>query len=198
MTDDLQPQETIPPEESTPVEFDLAGVLMDLHGLGVVELQKPIELETQNGKKVVFTLSNIPTDKEIESLLASEEFKGHHWMQRIKSEILSRAITTLNGVHLDQLVNPYVKDPDGKQVHVRTALRDLIMSWGPETLGVVWKILMTHCQNLEDHLMASFPDAMIMTEYEKSFYERASELVDELSRGMATDLIEESGLIESK
>lgn len=170
-------------------ELNINDILSDLKGLGVRELATPLEIETVSGRKVVFTLSNIPTSQEIESLLAAEEFKGHHWMQRIKCEILSRAITTLNGVTLSALEDPYVVDQlhPSNVVHVRSALRDLMLTWGPETLQVVWRVFMNHCQNLEDQLMSSFPESAVITEYERKFYEKTLKLVDDFTREMVAD-----------
>lgn len=170
-------------------ELNLDAILSDLKGLGVKELGVPLEIETVSGRKVVFTISNIPTSQELEALLAAEEFKGHHWMQRIKCEVLSRAVTTLNGVRLADLQEPYVTDQldNSRTVHIRSALRDLMFTWGPETLQVVWRVFMNHCQNLEDSLMASFPEAAVITEYERRFYEKTLKIVDEFTREMVAE-----------
>ena len=170
-------------------ELNLDSILSDLKGLGVKELGIPLEIETANGGKVTFTISNIPTSQEIEALLSAEEYKGHHWMQRIKCEILSRAITTINGVRISELKDPYVVDQldPSRVLHIRSVLRELMFTWGPETLQVVWRVFMNHCQNLEDQLMASFPEAAVITEYERRFYEKTLKIVDEFTREMVAE-----------
>jgi hypothetical protein len=173
--------------------FNLNNLLNELRGVGITELETPLPFPTPNGT-VTVTISNISTEKEIESLLASEDFKGHHWMQRIKCEILSRALTSINGIKLSEIQEPFVQDPadPSKTIHIRTALRNQFFTWGPEALQMAWKIYMVHCQNLEDKLFDSFPEASVMTEYEKKFFERTIQVVEEFNREMMQELTEDT------
>jgi hypothetical protein len=172
-----------------PETFNINQVISELRGVGISELETPLDFPTPSGI-VKLTISNISTEKEIESIIASEDFKGHHWMQRIKSEILSRAVTSVNGFRLADVTDPYVTDPSNpeKTIPLRAAIRNQFLSWGPEALQLAWKIYMVHCQNLEDRLFDSFPDATVMTEYEQKFFERTLRAVDEFNREMMEEL----------
>jgi hypothetical protein len=65
------------------------------------------------------------------------------------------------------------------------------MGWGQETVNVLWKILMVHCQRIEDRLYESLPDAAIMTDVEKRFFQKALEEIEEINREVVKDSIKE-------
>lgn len=173
----------------------IEDILADLKGLGIEEFEEILTFEV-SGKKVRMRISNIPTEEEVLSLLASEEYKGHMWVQRVRCEILSRAISWLDGVSIKG--DEYVKHPFKKdrltrepiEVNIRIALRDIIMTWGSEVTLVLWKILMVHNQKLEDRLTESFPDSTIFTEVERRFMQRVSEEIESVEAKANSDLTE--------
>jgi hypothetical protein len=159
-------------------EFSLDSLINDLTSLGIEALDVPVALPLQNGGVIVLYFKNISTEKEIESMVAAEEFKGHHWMQRIKAEILSRAVYKINDTALEDSQTVEVQD---SVKGVRAALRDKLLTWGPELLQVVWRIYMVHCQQVEDRLLNSFPESATMTDYEKRFFDSSVKMMEELS-----------------
>jgi hypothetical protein len=163
--------------------LNLDQMLAEFTGTGIEELVTPIPIS--NG--VTIHLSNVATESEVEAIVASEEFKGHHWMQRIKCEILSRAVSKISD-HVvsseDTVIDP--QDPEST-IGLRSALRQKMFTWAPEFLQVVWKIYMVHCQNVEDKLLASFPDSAVMTDYEQRFYDRTMQMMDEISRDVMAE-----------
>ena len=79
----------------------------------------------------------------------------------------------------------------GAEGNIRPILRDLLMGWGQESVNVLWKILMVHCQKIEDRLYESLPDAAIMTDVEKRFFQKALEEIEQVNREVMRDTIEE-------
>lgn len=166
-----------PTEETAPPSLD--QIIHDLRGFGIEDTRDVVTIRA-SGKEVTLKLANIPTEEELATLLAVEEYKGHAWIARVKGEILSHSISWINGVnlreHKDDIINDF---STGEEVQLRTALRDLIMGWGQEVVNVLWKILMVHCQQLEDRLFESLPDTQIMTEVEKRFIQQAMQEISE-------------------
>ena len=67
----------------------------------------------------------------------------------------------------------------------------IIMGWGQEVVNVLWKILMVHCQRIEDRLFESLPDSQIMTEVEKRFIGQAMQEIQEAQQTVYRDAIKE-------
>lgn len=177
--------------EVTPIPLTLEQIIADLKGFGVEETSEPISFMA-SGKQINLKLANIPTEEELETLLAVEEFKGHAWVARVKAEILSHSISWLNGVDLRPLKDTFVIDPITKQESaLRVVLRNIIMGWGQEVVNVLWKILMVHCQRIEDRLYESLPDSQVMTEVEKRFINQAMQEINDVQREVYRDAIEE-------
>ena len=168
--------------------FSLDQLLADLKGLGIYESGTPVPIPTTSGSQIILNFKNISTEEEITSLLSAEEFKGHQWMQRIKCEILSKAVSQINGHPIN--INTIVPNPSNPEelLDVHRVLRAQMLSWGPELLQVVWKIYMVHCQNVENKLLDQFPESAVMTEYEQQFYKRTMEMMAEISQDMVSEL----------
>jgi hypothetical protein len=169
--------------EETPKSFD--DVVAGLKGFGITEFEEIITLKC-GGKSIRLRVSNIPTSDEMVSLVASEEFKGYLWIKRVKVEILSRAITWLNGYSLKDMTpaQRLVNDPTNPSVKVdiQVALRNCILGWGMEVLEIMWKVLMTHSQRIEEELAKQFPDNAVMTETEKRLFERARKEIEDTEK----------------
>jgi hypothetical protein len=176
MSEDLQIEAT----SETP---SLDQILQDLSGFGLEETEEPIVISSK-GQTLRLKLSNIPTEEELRTLLAAEEYKGHTWIARVKVEILSRSISWINGVPITDRYNTYVTDPTSKEEKpIIAVLRDMMLStWGQEVIGILWKIMMVHCQKIEDRLLESLPESSIMTEVEKRFLAQAMQEIAEAQR----------------
>ena len=121
-----------------------------------------------------------------------EEYKGHAWVSRVKAEILSRAISWVNGIDLKGRKDEFVVDPTTNQeMTLRVVIRNLIMGWGQEVVNVLWKILMVHCQKIEDRLFESLPDSQIMTEVEKRFIGQALQEIQDAQQEVYKEAIKE-------
>jgi hypothetical protein len=180
--------EEVQPE---PVTLSVDEIIAGLQGFGIEDTEELIKL-TVDGKTVSLRLSNIPSEAEIQSLYSAEELKGHAWVTRIKCEVLSRAISWINGISLKDATSIFIVNPiTGNEGNIRPILRDLLMGWGQETVNVLWKILMVHCQRIEDRLYESLPDAAIMTDVEKRFFQKALEEIEEINREVVKDSIKE-------
>ena len=116
-------------------------IIADLRGFGVEELEEPLVL-TVGAKTVRIKFSNIPTEDDLQALVAVEGAKGYIFFQEVKLEILSRAISWINGISIRQLSpnQRFVADPtDGGIVKdIQVVLRQTIRSWGTEVLQVLW------------------------------------------------------------
>jgi len=167
----------------------LDDVIAGLKGFGIEDLDEIITIKLKNGRQVQLRISNIPSTDEMNALLAVENNKGYLWVKAVKIEILSRAISWINGKNLRTLtleqrlvVDPTAVDESGKPkksiADVQVVLRNLLLGWGEELIEVLWKILMTHSQRIEDQLKASLPEAALMTEVEARLIEQAREQID--------------------
>jgi hypothetical protein len=188
---EAQLEQEAPAQEATPQSLD--EVIAGLTGFGLEDFEEILTLET-GGKTVKLKLSNIPTEDEMTSLLAVEGKKGYLWVQSVKIEILSRAISWINGVSIRKLEGKdrIVVDPtDKNRRDIQVALRNVLAGWGLETLHVLWKVMCVHCQRIEDRLVASFPDSAVMTEVEKRFMEQAIRDISEQNRSVITESLNE-------
>lgn len=175
--------EIVSHSEENPQSLD--EVIAGLKGFGIEDLDQILTIKLKSGRQVDLRISNIPTNDEMAALLAVEGNKGYMWVKAVKIEILSRAISWINGKSLRNLtpsqrlvVDPTdTTDEDGKPRKVikdiQVVLRNLIKGWGEELIEVLWKILMTHSQRIEDQLKASLPDSAYMTEVEARLFEQA-------------------------
>jgi hypothetical protein len=169
----------------------LEEIIDGLKGFGIEEFEEILTLKTK-GREVKIKISNIPTTDEMSATLAAEEFKGYSWVKRVKVEILSRAISWIDGYDIRNLPKEkrYVTDPTDKQVKdVQVCLRNLIMGWGQELTEVLWKVLMTHSQRMEDRMKEQFPDSATMTEVEQRLFEQARKQVEETNKVIVQEAV---------
>lgn len=180
-----------PAVEATPKSLE--EVIAGLRGFGIEDFAEMLTLDA-GGRTVQLRISNIPSEDEMMSLMAVEGAKGYLWVQKVKCEILSRAISWINGQDIRALTGTArnVLDPtDGQRRDIQVALRNLLLGFGQEVLHVLWKVLCVHSQRIEDRLVASFPDSAIMTEVEKRFLEQAMRDIDEQNRSLIKEGFEE-------
>ncbi len=177
------------PEDRVPK--DLSEVFADLQGFGIEQCEEIITISS--GKDVLrIKFSNISTDDDIQANIATEESKGYSHFQGIKAEILSRAISWINGVDLNRLEGKQrlvVDAKTGEKVDFRAAMRSTIKSWGIEVMQVLWKALMVHVQAIEDRLFESLPEGAVMTEVERRYRDRVVRELEEISRDVLTERV---------
>lgn len=171
------------PQEAPPQSLD--EIIAGLKGFGIEEFEEILTIKCK-GRTLRVKIANIPTSEEMLSVQAADEFKGYLWIKRVKVELLSRAITWIDGVDIRALApeSRFVPDPtDGGKVRdIQVVLRNVIMGWGQELTEVLWKVLMTHSQNIEDRMKAQFPDNATMTEVEVRLFEQAKKQLDEANK----------------
>ena len=176
-------------KQATVAPQSLDEVIQGLRGFGLEEGEEILTFES--GKKTVsLRISNIPTEQEMKALLAAEEFKGYAWIQRIRCEILSRAITWVNGISIRQLSGEQrlVTDPTtGEKSDIQEAMRNILLGWGQEVVLTLWKVLMVHSDKIEKRMQASFPESSLMTEVEKRFYETALKEIQDANKEIIED-----------
>jgi hypothetical protein len=173
------------------VPQSLDDVIAGLKGFGIEEFEEILTIKT-HGKDVRLRISNIPTSDEMSAVLASDEFKGYQWVKQVKVEILSRAISWIDGIDLRRLPTDkrFVKDPtDGQVRDVQLALRNLILGWGQELTEVLWKVLMTHSQRIEDRLKEEFPQSATMTEVEQRLFEQARKQIEDANKVIVQEAV---------
>jgi hypothetical protein len=171
----------IAPQGETAAPKSIDEIIAGLKGFGIEELEEILTIKTKS-REVRLKISNIPTTDEMLSIQAAEELKGYLWIKRVKVEILSRAISWIDGLDLRALPQDkrFVTDPTDKQVKdVQVVLRNLLLTWGQELVEILWKVLMTHSQNIEDRMKDQFPDSAVMTEVEQRLFEQAKKQIDE-------------------
>jgi hypothetical protein len=176
-------------------KLSLQDIVDGLKGFGLEDFEETLNIKV-GARTINLRISNIPTEDEMAALLAVEEYKGYAWIQRVKCEILSRSITYIDGITLKQLtpVQRLIVDPtshDGVQRDIQIVLRNLLLGWGQELVGVLWKVLMTHASRIEDALIQQFPDSAVMTELEKRFFENAYQQIDEQNEKLVKESLEE-------
>ena len=169
---------------------DFLKVLEDIRGFGISDNEDVITIQV--GKREVrLQVANISPEDEIFAMERATGLKGWAWVQRMRCEILARAVTRVNGVKIDDV--EFAKDPDtGDERPTRSILADSFAKWGQEVCLVLWKIYMVHCQNLEDSLLGQLPDAQIMTEVEKRFMDRINEELVAISAQAITEAASEA------
>lgn len=168
-------------EQALPQSLD--DVVAGLRGFGIEDFQDILTLKFK-GKELRIKIANIPTTDEMLSVQAADEFKGYLWIKRVKVELISRAISWIDGIDIHNLPNekrfvPDPTDPNKAVRDVQVVLRNTIMTWGQEIVESLWKVLMNHSQNIEDRLKAEFPQNAMMTEVEGRLIERARKQMDE-------------------
>jgi hypothetical protein len=176
-------------QEATPKSLD--EIIGGLKGFGIEEFEEILTIKTK-GRDVRIKISNLPTTDEMSATLAADEFKGYSWVKRVKVELLSRAISWIDGMDIRNLPieKRFVIDPtDGKTRDVQVCLRNLIMGWGQELVEVLWKVLMTHSQRMEDRMKEQFPDSATMTEVEQRLFEQARKQIEETNRVIVEDAV---------
>lgn len=179
-----------PPAPGTLSPQDVAAILFDLKSFGITDAEEIITM-TIKGKKIQLRVANVSNDDEIFAQIRAEGLKGYAWVQRMRCEILSKAITWINGVSLaevDYALDPYTNE----ERPIRLILVDMLIKWGQEVVLVLWKLYMVHCQKIEDSLTEQLPDSLIMTEAEKRFMDRVGE---ELAAAGALAITETAELI---
>jgi hypothetical protein len=168
-------------QEAPPKSLD--DVVAGLKGFGIEEFEEILTLKCK-GKDLRIKIANIPTSDEMLSVQAADEFKGYLWIKRVKVELISRAISWIDGIDIRTLATEkrFVSDPTDPNHAVRdvqTVLRNTIMTWGQELVESLWKVLMNHSQNIEDRLKEEFPQNAMMTEVETRLIDRARKQMDE-------------------
>jgi hypothetical protein len=171
----------------------LEEVILGLKGFGIEENEEILNFEA-SGRKISLRISNIPTEQEMKALVATEEFKGYAWVQRIRCEMLSRAVTWINGISIKDLApeQRIVTDPttpDKARCDVQVALRNILLGWGQEVVQTLWKMLMVHSDRIEKRMQASFPDSTLMTDVEKRLFEAALREIHDASREVIEDTV---------
>lgn len=176
--------ETIAPaEQPGEAPKSLDDVVAGLRGFGIEEFEEILTLRCK-GRNLRIKIANIPTSDEMLSVQAADEFKGYLWIKRVKVELISRAISWIDGIdiHTLALEKRFVPDPTDPNKAVRdiqVVLRNSIMTWGQEIVESLWKVLMNHSQNIEDRLKDEFPQNAMMTEVEARLIDRARKQMDE-------------------
>lgn len=167
-------------EQAAPKSLD--EVVAGLKGFGIEEFEEILTLRSKRGD-VRLKIANVPTSDEMLAVQAAEDLKGYLWIKRVKVELISRSVTWIDGLDIRSLPpeKRFASDPTDPNRAVRdiqTVLRNLIMGWGQELVETLWKVLMTHSQNIEDRLRSEFPQNAIMTEVESRLIERARKQMD--------------------
>lgn len=163
----------LPPAPGALSPGEVADILADLKTFGITDAEEIITM-TVKGKKIQLRVANISNDDEIFAQIRADGLKGYSWVQRMRCEILAKAITWINGVavaDVDYAIDPY----SGEERPLRLILVDMLIRWGQEVVLVLWKLYMVHCQKIEDSLTEQLPDSLVMTEAEKRFMARISE-----------------------
>lgn len=176
-------------DDAAPMTLD--DIVAGLKGFGIEELEEILTVKCRGGRDVRLRISNLPSSGEMQAVMAADELKGYLWMKRVKIELLSRAITWLGlggsaGISLRDLPEDrrWCKDPTdgGKVKDVQVVLRNLLMGWGQEITEILWKVLMTHSQNIENRMAEQFPDSAVMTATEARLFEQARKQIDEQTK----------------
>lgn len=182
--DELGQIAAVQPQEAAPLSLD--EVIAGLKGFGIEEFEEILTIKSSKNRTLRIKISNIPTTDEMFAVQTADEFKGYLWIKKVKVELLSRAITWIDGIDIRALApdKRFVPDPtnNGEVRDVQVVLRNVIMGWGQELVEVLWKVLMTHSQNIEDRMKSQFPDSATMTEVETRLFEAAKKQLDEASK----------------
>jgi len=189
MNDEILKETIDTNSEQVPKSID--DIISGLRGFGIEDNEEILTIQA-SGRKHTLRISNIPSQEEMMALLAVEDFKGYAWVQRVKIEILSRAISYIDGISV-RILTPaqrLVKDPtDNAAVKkdIQVVLRNILAGWSQEVTNILWKVLMVHSQKIEDRLISSFPESAVMTEVERRFFEQALKEIDEVNKAVITE-----------
>lgn len=169
------------PEQEVPLSLE--DVVAGLKGFGIEDFEEILTLKSK-GKSLRIKVANIPTTEEMYGVQAADEFKGYLWIKRVKVELISRAISWIDGIDIRNLPNekrfvPDPTDPNKSVRDIQVVLRNTIMTWGQELVESLWKVIMNHSQNIEDRLKDEFPQNAMMTEVEARLIDRARKQMDE-------------------
>jgi hypothetical protein len=175
----------------------LDEVVAGLQGFGIEDFEEILTIESA-GKKIRIRLANICTEDEMVALMAVEGMKGYAWTQRVKCEILSRAISWIAigdapGISLRTLPpeKRFVRDKDGSDKDIQVALRNAITGWGEELVGILWKVFMVHAQRIEDRLTKDFPESATRTEIERRFMDQAMKEIEDATKEQIRETVAE-------
>jgi len=171
----------------------LEEVISGLKGFGIEDFEEILTIKCKN-RDLRLKIANVPTSDEMLSVQAADEYKGYLWVKRVKVELLSRAISWIDGIDLRDLplerrFLPDITDKDKPLRDCQTVLRNIIMGWGQELVEVLWKVLMTHSQNIEDRLKEQFPDSATLTEVERRLFERARKQIDDANKAILDEQV---------
>jgi hypothetical protein len=186
----VKAQSEIAAVEQPPKSLD--EVISTLRGFGVEEFEEILTIKTKR-RDVHLRISNLSTSDEMTAVIAAEEHQGYLWMKQVKVELISRAISWLDGISLRDLTpaQRLVADPtdNGVQKDIQVVLRNLLLSWGQETTEVLWKVVMTHSQRIEDMMRQQFPDSAVMTDVEQRLFEQARKQVEAETKVIIEDQV---------
>lgn len=171
---------------------ELTSILEGLDSFGIEDTENLITVETNN-KKVNMLLSNYCTDAELSALEAVQDKSGYGWVQSLKTEILARSISMIDGVRINDsmiVTHPVRTDKEGERLvmPVRTVLRDVLATWGQEVLNILWKALMVHRQKIEDRIITQFPETTLFTDVEKRLMDRWMSEIEEFNKTIYDDI----------
>lgn len=173
VSEDTEVRNAMPQDVMDPDEVE--SVIADLQGFGISDTDQLITMKV-GGRAVNLRLANLSVDDEIQALLANHEIrdKGHVWIHQMRCDLLSRAVTWINGVRVTE--DLVLRDPvTGSDRPIRPILRDTFLRWGYQAVLILFKVYMLHCQRMEDGLLEQLPDGQIMTEVERRFMEQIAE-----------------------
>jgi hypothetical protein len=170
-------------------------VIAGLRGFGIENLEDILTIKSKD-KVLRLKIANIPISDEMLAIQAADTLKGYLWVKRVKVEILSRSISWINGIDIRSLPEDkrYVIDPTDAQKSVRdiqVVFRNLILGWGQEVVELLWKVVMTHAQNIEDRLKGEFPANAVMTDVEQRLFERAQKQIDDANQAIVEESVSE-------
>lgn len=170
-------------------------ILADLAGFGIADTEQMITITVKN-RKVDLRLTNLSVDDEIQALLANLEVKGHVWVHQMRCDLLSKAISFINGAAITEsttALDPKTKD----ERPIRPLLRDLLLGWGNQVVLVLWKIYMVHCQTVEDNLTDQLPDSVVMTKVEERFMQQVADELKAVGISAITDTMDAASTDET-
>jgi hypothetical protein len=170
-------------------------IIAGLRGFGIEDLEEILTIKSKD-KVVRLKIANIPISDEMLAIQAADTLKGYLWVKRVKVEILSRSISWIDGINIRSLPEDkrYVVDPTDAQKSVRdiqVVFRNLILGWEQEVVEMLWKVAMTHAQNIEDRLKGELPEQAVFTEVEHRLFERAQKHIDDANQAIVDEAVSE-------
>ena len=188
--------------ETVEIPKSLEEVIANLKGFGLEDNEEILTF-VASGKTIQLRISNIPTTEEMAALFECENSRGYAWIQQIRAEILSRAITWIDGVSIRNLepINRFVPDPtDPKKTQrdIQVVLRNVLLGWGQEITMTLWKILMVHSDKIERRLREDFPDSTILTDAEQRLMANIIREIEDSNKDLIKDVTTETLIEEDK